>query len=105
MPEPLTVTPAALLAAAATVGSVAEMLGQCVGTAGTTVDRAAIPATGWLTSAATQQVVTLAADRLESIAHDLVAVGAALTAAAASYGSADDRAARRSPHPDRAVPW
>ena len=97
MPEPLSVSPAQLTAAAATAEVIAQLLGNAVRLAEGPIDHAGTPTAGWLTSAATGEVVAYALHRLTAIAQDLSATSAALYATAEAYRAADDRAARRYP--------
>lgn len=95
MPEPLTVTPAELIAAALAARGAATALGHAVLVAGDTIRQSFLPATGWLASADTRHVATLAVDRLDAIGLRLAAVSTALAAAAAAYEGTDNRAAQR----------
>jgi hypothetical protein len=95
MPDPLTVTPAELAAAARAATGVAAVLRGAVAVAVAAMDIADVPTTGWLAFAATHRVVAVATAHLDSIARDLSTASDSLRAAARAYQETDDRAARR----------
>jgi hypothetical protein len=113
MPDPLTVTPAELTAAATAATGIAAVLRGAIALAGATIDVADVPAAGWLALAATHRVVAVATAQLDAIARDLATTGAALRTAALAYQETDDRAARRyasgpldpATTGPRAMPW